>query len=47
MAVFKKSPDGGLLRDKSGQCSERGIGLEACAHRAHLGDAPGGVFRGV
>ena len=35
---------GELLRDESAQCCERGIGLEACAHRAHLGDAPGELF---
>ena len=29
------------LGDERAQCSERGLGLEARAHRAHLGDAPG------
>ena len=32
------------LGDERTQCSERGLGLEARAHRAHLGDAPGEWF---
>ena len=35
---------GELLGDERAQCSERGLGLEPRAHRAHLGDAPGERF---
>ena len=33
-----------LLGEERTQCSERGLGLEARAHCAHLGDAPGERF---
>ena len=32
---------GELLGDEGAQCSERGLGVEPCTHRPHLGDAPG------
>ena len=34
-----------MPKRKSAQCSERGIGLEACAHRADFGDAARELLR--
>ena len=42
-------PQGGGQRaelrvDERAQRSERGLGVEPCAHRAHLGDTPSELF---